>query len=490
MEWVDTRHYGAASMNELSTSNAVFAAGGQSVLDTPPRLLEMLPIAIYMCDAQGRITGFNRRAVDVWGREPRLGDDTELFCGSHLLFNLSGRPIARHETPTARVLKSGEPIHDLEAIVERPDGTRARVMVHIDPVLSDTGKVLGAINCFHDTTEVWRKEQMLRDGEQRLRDVLEAMPVAVYTTDADGCITFFNEAAVQFAGRRPMLGSDEWCVSWRLYRPDGTPLPHDQCPMATALKEGYPVRGAEAVAERPDGTRIPFIPFPTPLRDASGKITGAINILVDISDRKHAEFQQKNLIDELNHRVKNVLSTVQSFAAQTLRAPKVPKDVRATFEARLFALSRAHDHLTREQWQSADFKSVVQDIFAPYKYIGAVRIRLEGESVKIASHAAMTLSMILHELATNAVKYGALLSAEGWVGVSWHVVQRDDRKRLVIEWEESGGPTVDQPIFTGFGSRLLENGVRQSLKGTVEIVFEPSGVRCTIDIPFPSLNGQ
>jgi PAS domain S-box-containing protein len=119
--------------------------------------------------------------------------------------------------------------------------------------------------------------------------LLQAMPVAVYTTDEAGQITFYNEAAAELWGCRPVLGQNYWCGSWRLYLPDGTPLPHDQCPMAIALKEDRPIRGCEAIAERPDGTRIPFIPYPTPLRDAEGRLIGAINILLDITERKRAE---------------------------------------------------------------------------------------------------------------------------------------------------------------------------------------------------------
>jgi PAS domain S-box-containing protein len=126
----------------------------------------------------------------------------------------------------------------------------------------------------------------LQDSERRLRDVLDALPAAIYTTDANGRITGFNEAAVRFAGRVPQLGTDSWCVTWKLFWPDGTPMPHDQCPMAIALKEGRPVRGVEAIAERPDGTRVHFIPYPTPLRDASGRVTGAVNMLVDITEHK------------------------------------------------------------------------------------------------------------------------------------------------------------------------------------------------------------
>ena len=112
-------------------------------------------------------------------------------------------------------------------------------------------------------------------------ELLEALPMAVYTTDCEGRITFYNEAAVALAGRRPALGQDQWCVTWRLYQPDGTPLPHDQCPMAIALKEDRPIRGTEKIAERPDGTRISVMPFPTPLHDATGTLIGGVNMLLD-----------------------------------------------------------------------------------------------------------------------------------------------------------------------------------------------------------------
>ena len=127
------------------------------------------------------------------------------------------------------------------------------------------------------------------ERERWYHKVLDALPAAVYTTDAAGRITYCNQAAVDLAGRRPELGKDEWCVSWRLYRLDDTPLPHGQCPMAVALKENRPIRGEEAILERPDGTRVAFLPYPTPLRDASGTLLGAVNLLVDITDRKTAE---------------------------------------------------------------------------------------------------------------------------------------------------------------------------------------------------------
>jgi PAS domain S-box-containing protein len=145
--------------------------------------------------------------------------------------------------------------------------------------------------------------QALHNSEPHFRQLLEALPAAVYTTDAAGRITFYNEAAVALAGRRPELGTDHWCVTWRLYWPDGTPMRHDECPMAIALREGRAIRGAEAVAERPDGSRVPFIPYPTPLFDDAGTLIGAVNMLVDISDRKKAEVALQQLNDTLEQRV-------------------------------------------------------------------------------------------------------------------------------------------------------------------------------------------
>ncbi len=134
-----------------------------------------------------------------------------------------------------------------------------------------------------------RAEAELRGSEQRFRDMVDALPAAVYTTDAQGRITHFNRAAVEFSGRVPELGTDQWCVTWKLFRPDGTRLTHDECPMAVALKEGQIVDGVETIAERPDGKRIWFVPYPRLLRDAEGRIVGGVNLLMDITQRKQAE---------------------------------------------------------------------------------------------------------------------------------------------------------------------------------------------------------
>src|SRR5262249_23497648 len=152
---------------------------------------------------------------------------------------------------------------------------------------------------------------------RRFRDLLQALPAAVYTTDAQGRITFYNQAAVEMWGCRPELGETQWCGSWRLYWPDGRPMRHDECPMAGAVQENRAVGGGEAVAERPDGTRLPFMAYPTPLRDPSGALVGAVNMLVDITHRKQSEERVMMLAGEVVHRANNLLAVVQATVRLT-----------------------------------------------------------------------------------------------------------------------------------------------------------------------------
>jgi PAS domain S-box-containing protein len=321
----------------------------------------------------------------------------------------------------------------------------------------------------------------LADSERHLRELLEALPAAIYTTDAEGRITFFNQAAVDLSGRTPELGSDSWCVTWRLFQTDGTPLPHDECPMAQALKQGRPIRGVEAVAERPDGTRVPFQPYPTPLRDGAGNIVGGVNMLIDISERKQAEQRQKVLIDELNHRVKNTLATVQSLARQTARNTESPRQFVETFEARLMGLARVHELLARSRWEGAALQTLIRDIVTPYVEDG--RIRIEGPPVDLNPRSALATALAINELVTNACKYGALSRPAGTLSIAWTVRPASPGRVVDLDWQERGGPTVSPPSRRGFGTRLVERSIEADLSGHVDLRFEPDGLVCRMSIP-------
>ena len=322
--------------------------------------------------------------------------------------------------------------------------------------------------------------ERLRESEHRLDQLLQALPAAVYTTDAEGRVTYFNDAAAEFAGRQPQVG-DMWCVTWRLFHPDGRPMPHEECPMAVALKENRPVYGEEAIAERPDGTRRWFAPYPTPLRNSAGELIGAVNMLVDITERKEAERRQKLLVDELNHRVKNTLASVQSLVVQTAKTADSVEDFRTSVEGRILAMSKAHDQLSRNSWAEAELGKLLEATLEPYLSKG--NLALSGPPVVVPPRAALMVCMAVHELATNAAKYGALSTPSGRVDLSWTVDGQSGGRSAQLKWAERDGPPVDAPQRRGFGSRLLERGIQAELHGSTAINFLPSGVECEINIP-------
>ncbi|QGZ31349.1 PAS domain-containing sensor histidine kinase [Stutzerimonas stutzeri] len=368
-------------------------------------------------------------------------------------------------------------------------GTRRHMETHAVPMAmpqSLPGAPRGFVQLAvtRDITDRKRLEAATREAERRLANLLDALPSAVYTTDASGTVTYFNQACVELAGRVPEIGADEWCVTWRLHWPDGTPMPHETCPMAVALLENRAIHGAEAVAERPDGTRVPFLAYPTPLRNGAGELVGAVNMLVDITERKVAEDRRQLLLNELNHRVKNTLATVQSIAAQSFRRDEISDGYR-WFEGRLIALSRAHDVLSRESWQAARLNDIVDQVVAPFQANGRHRFVAEGPVLRLRPKAALALSMALHELCTNAAKFGALVSEEGQVRIQWQVAPGASGECVRLHWKEVGGPPVSPPLRRGFGSRLLEYGLAGELDAHVRLAYPLDGVACDIEVPLP-----
>src|SRR5665647_1299788 len=298
-------------------------------------------------------------------------------------------------------------------------------------------------------------QAILIERERRFRKLLDALPTAVYTTDAEGRLTYLNDTAAELWGYRPELGSSEWCGSWKLFWPDGTPMPHDQCPMAVALKDDRAVRGMEAIAERPDGTRVPFIPYPTPLHDEAGRVVGAVNMLVDITERKRAEEHQHLLVRELHHRVKNTLATVQAIMGSTARSSDSIEDFKTALIGRIGALAKTHRLLTEESG-AVTFGDVLHNELDAFDDGSDDRITLSGPEVYLSAQLAVSLGMAVHELTTNAAKYGSLSVYGGKVDVTWSVTIEAKRRKLDFQWVESGGPAVSPPQRQGFGSRLLE----------------------------------
>jgi two-component sensor histidine kinase len=210
---------------------------------------------------------------------------------------------------------------------------------------------------------------------------------------------------------------------------------------------------------------------------------GEERLRAGLDKEKRAAEHQRLLIDELNHRVKNTLATVQSISAQTLRTSDTKEGAQDALEKRLLALSRAHDVLTRESWDGADLVEVIEKALEPYQTLGESRVHITGPHVRVTPRMSLALAMAMHELATNAVKYGALANKTGTIEVSWRVQNGAAPPRLTLRWTEAGGPPVIPPRRRGFGSRLIERSLANDLDGQVEIAFAPTGVVCTVDAP-------
>lgn len=221
-------------------------------------------------------------------------------------------------------------------------------------------------------------------------------------------------------------------------------------------------------------------------RQVSARLAAEREIVARIA----AEAHQKLLLDELNHRVKNTLATVQSIAAQSLRYGTDVNSVRDSFEARLIALSQAHNLLTRDNWRGASLAELVRNELLPYGGANGERIGIAGEEVWLAPSTAVALGMAFHELATNAVKYGSLSGPDGRIDLSWTVTDAGSGRQLRVVWRESDGPAVAKPERRGFGSRVIVGGLAYQLDGVVDLAFAPTGVICTIIFRLPPAGAE
>lgn len=238
---------------------------------------------------------------------------------------------------------------------------------------------------------------------------------------------------------------------------------------------------------RKDGSECWATLFVAPVRDERGEIKQHFLSLIDTTPYKVAEQHAGLLIDELKHRVKNTLATVQSIVSQAVRSSKDPETVRESIETRIAALARAHDLLGREQWDGAGLGDVVREILAPYREAEgrSDRFTVDGENVRLSPRATLSLGLAFNELAANAVKHGAFSNETGKVLIEWTMEDQPDGQWLCLHWRESGGPTVAMPKRKGFGSRLIEQGLASELEGKIKLEYRPEGVVCMIFVPAP-----
>jgi PAS domain S-box-containing protein len=553
-------------------------------------LLHALPAAVYTTDALGRITFYNEAAATLWGCRPVL--DSDEWCGSWKLYWPDGTPLPHSECPMAMATKERRPITGYEAIAERPDGTRVPFMPFPSPLFDSSGEFIGAVNMLVDITERKRQEEAAHRSEKDLRDFLENAHMPIHWVGPDGIILWANSAELQMLGyssdeyfgrhiadfhadqsvtddilKRLTRGETLTDYEARLRRKDGSIrdvlinssafcengkfihsgcftrditdskrgadatqrlasivegsddaiiskdlngvitswnkgaerifghlaqdaigkhisilIPPDRLDEEPAIIErirrGERIDHYETVRQRKHGSRIDVSLTVSPVRDGNGKVAGASKIVRDITERKRNEAQITMLAREAEHRAKNVLATVQ--ATVNLSNANTPDELKDAISGRIRALANVHRLFIATRWEGADLHNLIQDELAAYVDVGESRATIEGLTLLLDPSAAQAVAVTVHELATNAAKYGSLSVPHGRVRVQ---CSQTAKGQVMLRWTEQNGPPVEHPTRSGFGSRIMETMVRGQLKSEISFDWRTDGLVCEIAIP-------
>jgi PAS domain S-box-containing protein len=465
----------------LRAANAELEAGRDVALAGEHRLAMVLDSAvdhaIITMDLSGVITSWNPGARNIMGWEAheivgQLG---------HTIFTPEDRSAGAPEQEMQGALSEGVAVDERWHL--RKDGSRfwaSGLMMQLK-----NGKLEGYLKILRDRTGQHEAEEALKHQSEITRTIAANAADAMFLMDAKGVTTFANPASERMFGwpAAEMLGKRLHELLHYRY-PDGTPYPMDQCPLGHALGSARTLSHHEDVFYRKDGSPIAVsCSIASIVRD--GVAEGAALIVRDITEQKQAEERRQLLINELNHRVKNTLAIVQGVAQQTFKGVNSPAEDRKAFEARLGALAAAHNILTRENWGHAQLVEIVSGAVAPFQRGQSERLKIVGPDLRLEPKMAVSIAMAVHELATNALKHGALSNESGRVSVTWQDYAGDTGPRLKWVWLEEGGPLVVEPKKRGFGSRLVERGLASELRGTVKLQFASTGLICTVDAPLP-----
>ncbi len=417
--------------------------------------------AIVAKDLNGTITDWNATAERLFGytAEEAIGRNISLIAPP-------GREVEMREI-LAKVVR-GEKVDHFETQRRHKDGSLIEISVTVSPIYGASGKVVGASKIAREIGE--RKRLAAQRG--LLAAIVSASGDAIISKDLDGTVTSWNNAAERLFGytEAEMLGQS---IS-KIVPPERI----DETKRILAeIARGERIDHFETQRRHKDGSLVEISLTVSPIYDDAGRVIGASKISRDISERRHAEERLRLLMRELDHRAKNILAVAQAMLRLT-RADTVPDYVNA-LEGRIRALARVHSRVAESCWSGADIRALAAADIEIFSDAGQ-RMTAEGDSVWVSPAAAQVIAIVLHELSTNAAKYGALSTDTGSVAIHWH---RDAAGDLCLFWTEEGGPTVAEPSRRGFGTQIVERGVPDQLGGSAETTWSPAGFRCTFVVP-------
>ena len=443
-------------------------------------VLSNTPDLVYVFNRDHQFIYANNALLAMWGK-------TWIQAIGKTCLELGYEPwhADMHNREIDRVVATKKPIRG-EVPFSGTQGRRTYDYIFV-PVFGPDGEVEAVAGTTRDITDRKKQEidQQLRTAQ--FATLLNQAPLGVYLVDADFRIREVNPTAAKVFGAVPDLIGRDFSEVIAILWPQGYAEDLVRIFRHT-LETGEPFLMPERVEQRRDSGVVEVYEWQVHrIQQPDGRF-GVVCYFRDISNQVSARERLTLLVNELNHRVKNTLATIQSVARQSLRNAPDVREGQKVFDARIVALSKAHDILTREHWEAASLRKIVAESLAPHAGNGSEhRLRFEGPEIRLRPKAALALSMALHELATNAVKYGAFSNAGGTVKVDWSV---GEDGQFALRWIEAGGPQVATPGKRGFGSRLIEQGLSQELGGAVTLAFPSSGVVCSIRAPLIEVDGR
>jgi PAS domain S-box-containing protein len=434
------------------------------------KILDELPTAIYATDTEGRISYFNEAAATLWGCRPEIGKTQ--WSGANKLYWPDGRELPLAESPLALAIKEKRQISGMEAVVERPDGTRIRCLPHATPLFSSEGSFVGAVNFIRDLSERTRAEELAL----RLAAIVESSDDAILSKNLDGIIMSWNGGCQRLFG---YTAEEAIGRSVTMLIPEDRP---DEEPMILSrLRRGQKIDHYETVRRRKDGSLVDISLTVSPIKSPDGRVVGASKVARDITEQKRAAEKQSLLLGEMRHRVKNLSAVIEALARQSTprNDPKIDAFV-DDFMGRVRALLSTGELTLGSPTRTVELYQLLEKVLRPFGDAngGDDRIALVGPRLVLAERTAGSLALAFHELATNSLKYGALKVANGRVGVEWSIrAIEDGGRRVQIVWKETGGKRLkSKPTRSGFGSRVISQAIARERDAKTELRFEPDGV--------------
>ena len=377
-----------------------------------------------------------------------------------------------------------------EAAVEGLDNGRRYVM-RILPYRTLADVISGVVITFVDITRIAAAEARIQELTDSLRDrvvsletLLDLVPVGVFIMEGEAPQqASLNRAAARLLGRDEAAPTPRMLSSELPLHASGVTVPRASQPLLRAARTREPVPPFEAQLRREDESSIDVLVTATPLAPARGKPAGAIAAMIDITERRQAEVHQQLLLDELQHRAKNIIATVTALARRTGGASEAAEEATAALVGRLQAMARTHELLSRDVWRGVQLEELLRATLAPYLGGHGDEIAIAGPPVVIDPKASSILGMVFYELASNAAKYGALGPRPGRLAVGWSLESREGRRWLALRWKETLAEPLEAPAAHGFGTSFIERSLSYELSGTVTLAFEADGLACDLDFP-------